>query len=301
MTFNSIHLFGATTSTGEATKRQFSKFFPEESLIPYSRRKGSQFVADFCKPSSFHPGSDPKAFSFWFSFGPIWSFSAFLENLSRSYPERISGLKGVVACSSSSVITKRFASNPFDRELVNVLLSAEDKLLTTCSRIGISCHILQPTLIYGKVGPYEDRNLSRLISLMRRFPVIPVPSHTGLRQPIHASQLAAVALSIARDFKDDNCNPIASRRIALGGDVELSYGSMLESLRQSLHDSDPARRCRFLSVPNRLFHAAAFPLLLVSPKYFEALLRVSADLSGFMPSHQLLNARPQLFPLDPSY
>ena len=75
--------------------------------------------------------------------------------------------------------------------------------------------------------------------------------------------------------------------------------AMLRALQQLLPPGDPARRCRLLPLPSRLFHAAAAPLLLHSPKAFEAVLRIGADLAGFTPSHCLLDASPQLFPVLP--
>ena len=77
------------------------------------------------------------------------------------YPQRLKCLRGVIACSSSSVITKRFASNRFDRELVARLTSAEDQVLATCRDLHLPSLILRPTLIYGRVGPYVDQNRSR--------------------------------------------------------------------------------------------------------------------------------------------
>jgi len=74
---------------------------------------------------------------------------------------------------------------------------------------------------------------------------------------------------------------------------------MLRALQQSLPNADPARRCRVLLLPTRLFQAAAAPLLLHSPKSFEAVMRMSSDLSGFTPAHQLLKAKPQPFPVLP--
>ena len=53
------------------------------------------------------------------------------------------------------------------------------------------------------------------------------------------------------------------------------------------------------SIPNRLFFALAAPLLLRSPKAFEAVLRISADLAGFTPSHSLLGQRLQHFYVQP--
>jgi len=292
-----LHLFGAQTPTGEALKRQVSSIHSAFPLLAYSRSDPALHLADFSDPGAFHPGGDPGANGLWISFGPLWLLAPFLDRLAREYPERLKGLRGVIACSSSSVVTKRFSANLFDRELVSRLTTAEDQLIATCRYLKLPCRILRPTLIYGQVGPYVDRNLSRLIALMRRLPLLPLPTHTGLRQPIHASQLAGVALSLVRQFTSTGWDPQLPNRITLGGDTELSYAAMLRAMQQSLPNTDSAKHCRLLSVPNRLFYAAAAPLLLHSPKSFEAVLRMGSDLSGFTPAHQLLKSNPQPFPL----
>jgi len=102
-----------------------------------------------------------------------------------------------------------------------------------------------------------------------------------------------------RQFTTSGWDPQLPQRITLGGDSEVSYVAMLRALQQSLPQTDPARRCRVLSLPTRLFYAAASPLLLQSPKAFEAVLRIGSDLSGFTPAHQLLMAKPQPFPVLP--
>ena len=61
---------------------------------------------------------------------------------------------------------------------------------------GLDWTILRPTMIYGAPG---DRNLSRLLrllSLLRRVPVLPVPG-TGqcLHQPVHVEDVAAAVLA----------------------------------------------------------------------------------------------------------
>jgi hypothetical protein len=134
---------------------------------------------------------------------------------------------------------------------------------------------------------------------MRRLPVLPLPAHTGLRQPIHARQLAAVAMRLALQLSESGWSTDLPERIALGGDSSLSYAAMLQALQQVLPAADPARGCRLLPVPNRLLFALAAPLLLRSPKAFEAVLRIGADLAGFTPSHCLLDTSPQFFPVQP--
>jgi len=58
---------------------------------------------------------------------------------------------------------------------------------------GLDWTILRPTMIYGAAG---DRNLSRLLRLLSRAPVLPVPG-TGacLHQPVHVADVAAAVLT----------------------------------------------------------------------------------------------------------
>ncbi len=294
-----LHLFGALTPTGEAFRQLFFSSHSTYSLFAYSRRDPSLLEVDFHDPRAFTPGGESGAPSLWISFGPIWLFASFLDQLSLEHPERLKNLRGVIACSSSSAITKRFAANRFDRELVSRLTASEDQLRSTCRRLALSCCILRPTLIYGRLGAFSDRNISRLIVLMRRMPFLPLPAHTGMRQPIHASQLAAVVLELLCHFTSGSSEPSLPELISLGGDSELSYTAMLRAIQQSLPLGDSACRCRLISVPNRLFFAAAAPLLLHSPKAFEAVLRMGSDLSGFIPAHKLLKTNPQPFPVLP--
>ena len=298
-----FHLFGAATGTGESFRRQSLFDIPDCSLYAYSRQSNKIGVgshrADFSKPEAFHPAGDLNTPSVWISFGPIWLLAPFFEQLALRYPERLAHLSGIIACSSSSALTKSFASNPFDRELAARLISAEDRLLSVCHNLGVECRILRPSIIYGQIGPYDDRNFSRLLQILRRVPLFPVPSDSGLRQPIHASQLSGVALQLARQLAGPGLDPDLPERIALGGDTSLSYESMIRALQMAQPASDPAQRCRLLPIPNRLFFSLAAPMLLHSPKAFEAVLRMGANLSGFTPSHQLLGTEPQPFPVLP--
>jgi hypothetical protein len=298
-----IHLFGARTPSGEAFRRLVASVLPESELNCYSRQSHDcspcSHIARLQEPESFSPAGDSSAPAIWISFVPIWLLAPFLEQLAASYPERLSGLCSLVACSSSSVITKRFAANCFDKDLVVRLARAEDQLLAICRQLQVRCHILRPTLIYGQVGPYGDRNFSQLLKLMRRLPLIPLPSDSGLRQPIHASQLAAVALQLVKQLSEIGSQSFLPERIDVGGDSILDYQEMLRALQQAQPAGDPACHCRLLPIPNRLFFSLASPLLLRSPKAFEAVMRMSANLSGFTPAHQLLGGDPQPFPVMP--
>jgi hypothetical protein len=298
-----LYLFGASTPTGEALLQRAAECFPGLSVTIYSRKPYSCssdcLWADFSDPIGFSLPCQDDCQGLWISFAPIWLLAPFFEQLAIRYPDRLSRLRGVIACSSSSALTKRYAANPFDRQLVKRLVDAEQQLLATCSSLHVPCCILRPSLIYGQLGRYRDKNLSRLIALLRRLPILPLPADTGLRQPIHASQLAEVVLQIAIQLSNHGWDLDQPKCIAVGGDTELTYAAMLLALQRSLPQDDPARRCRLLPVPNRLFYLLASPLLISSPKAFEAVLRMAADLSGFTRAHKLLDEPPQPFPVHP--
>ena len=294
-----ILLFGATTASGSA----FLDLAGERNVMVAGRNRPSAWPEqrfhqiDLNEGSQLLPEAIPAAVSL-VSFAPIWSLAPLVGSWlkpregSRGEP----ALGAVVACSSSSVLTKRFAANRHDRTLVKRLLDAEDSLEASCAEAKIPCRILRPTLIYGQSGAYGDGNLSGLLGMMRRLPALAVPAESGLRQPIHARQLAAAALHLV-DHPD-----VAPGRLTLGGDECLSYAAMLSRLQQAARENDqcdPACRCPILTIPTRLFHCLAAPLLPLSAKGFEAVLRMEANLGPFTPVHTLLGTNPERFPVAP--
>ena len=122
-----IHLFGASTPVGESFCRK-----SHDDVIVYSRNPSklshSSVFADLSQPDNFHP-APARGPSVWISFAPIWLFAPFLSHLESNYPERLQGVMGIIACSSSSVITKRFASNVYDRALVDQLFRSEELII----------------------------------------------------------------------------------------------------------------------------------------------------------------------------
>ena len=303
-TSHPLLLFGATTATGAACL----ELAAGRPVVVAGRRPppgwpAERFLAiDLNGTSLPSPEALPKT-ALLVSFAPIWLLAPFLDALHDSLGGlgRRLPLAAVVACSSSSVITKRFAANQEDRRLVERLLRAEDSLEATCAKAAIPCRILRPTLIYGQAGDRGDQNLSSLLQMMRRLPLLPLPAETGKRQPIHGRQLAAAALHLA-DGAAREPAATASRRIALGGDETLTYTTLLERLQEAARQHDPldrAGRCRLLPLPTAIFHLLAAPLLPVSAKGFEAVLRIEANLADFTPVHTILGTEPEPFPVLP--
>src|SRR5207253_11445014 len=105
-------------------------------------------------------------------------------------------LKRLVAFSSTSVITKQNTEVAAEREMVRRLAAAEQKIADICRQHGIGWTILRPTLIYAEG---RDTNIQPLSRLIRRFGFMPlVGGAPGLRQPVHAEDLAIAAIAAAR-------------------------------------------------------------------------------------------------------
>lgn len=103
--------------------------------------------------------------------------------------------------------------------------------------------LLRPTMIYGYPG---DGNLSRLLALLRKLPLVPVPGQgLALQQPIHVEDLARAAAHAL-----DITGP--EKTFALGGPDKISLRDLLTTAAQAL--GKPART---LTIPREALNAAA--------------------------------------------
>ena len=157
-------------------------------------------------------------------------------------------MRCVIACSSTSVTTA-FA-RILRSDLYSRLILPKKSCLILCERLSLPCYILRPTLIYGKVGSYVDRNVSQLLWLLRHLPLLPVPRDSGLRQPIHARQLAALVFHLSHQLACSSTPKTILERIEVGGDTTLSYVDMIRALQLSQPEFDQVHRCRLVPIPN---------------------------------------------------
>jgi nucleoside-diphosphate-sugar epimerase len=136
-------------------------------------------------------------------------------------------LKRVVVFSSTSVVTKQDTEIATERERLRKLAEAEQRIVAVCEQHGVDWTILRPTLIY-KEG--RDGNITPLSRLIRRFGFMPlVGGGTGLRQPVHAEDLAIGAIAAA-------ASPAAANKFyALPGAETLPYKEMIGRIFDALH------------------------------------------------------------------
>lgn len=160
------------------------------------------------------------AFEAIFSLGPLDAFARWLERA------RLDPRARLVALGSMSIDSKRDSSDADERAIALRLHAAERGLAAAAERQGGSWTVLRPTLIYG-AG--VDRSLTPIARFARRWRVFPrLRGARGLRQPVHADDLAAACLAVFE-------RPASAGRIyALGGGERLSFDAMLERVRASL-------------------------------------------------------------------
>jgi hypothetical protein len=95
----------------------------------------------------------------------LWLLPGWLEKFHAR------GVRRVIAFSSTSRFTKLASASPYELEVVNKLIAAEDHLAAECGRLGMAWTIFRPTLIYGGAG--GDRNVADIARLIRRFGFFP--------------------------------------------------------------------------------------------------------------------------------
>ena len=167
-------------------------------------------------------------------------------DLARRMLDAAPNLRRVVAFSSSSVVSKADSPDAEEGARMAAMARAESALTEACAQRGLPLLLLRPTLIYG-CG--LDRNVSLLAAFARRFGLIPLAGKAGgLRQPVHADDLAELALrALTAAAPLDRVSP------ACGGST-LSYREMAQRIADTL-----PRRARLLTLPAGLL-AALLPL-----------------------------------------
>ena len=232
------------------------------------------------------------------SFAPIWKLAKFLDYFKNKNPEKLTFLKGIIACSSSSLHTKRFSFSKFDKKLYEKLNNSE-LIITKIYHFGsLSIFSDKKKLnISTEDGSIDEIEGIHIIdaSLLKNLPLLLIPSESGLRQPIHSYQLALVAFYKTKEFIKSSKKVITT--ITLGGDITLSYKQILDSLNNENKIFKNKRKCLILEIPNRIYYFLLSPLLLFKPKWFAALLRLNSNLSGFRTVSEFTKKPKRKFPL----
>jgi nucleoside-diphosphate-sugar epimerase len=228
-------LLGATSQVGVfAIPRLLAAGY---RVCAVSRKPEPPGYGDHAGLSWMQPGDyASSAASFLLSCGPT--------GLAAEAASRLPRLKRAVVFSTSSVISKQRSPDTEERRQMQAIAGAEDSLRQRCAVRHIGLCLLRPTLIYG-CG--LDENVSRLARWLRRLGFLPIADDApGLRQPVHADDLAQAAVAA---LACENSEPL---ELFLCGGSTVSYRRMITLIGQGI-----GVRPRLLKLPPAGLEAAA--------------------------------------------
>lgn len=149
-------------------------------------------------------------------------------------------LRRAVVFSTSSVTGKAASRDRREQRLMQHIGDMDAALRQACAGQGTALALLRPTLVYG-CG--LDRNISWLARWIRRFGFVPVAgAAAGLRQPVHAADLATAAVAAIAHPEDLHLDT------ALCGGSTLSFRAMVERIFAALD-----RPARIVALPPSVF------------------------------------------------
>jgi len=173
----------------------------------------------------------------WICVAPVWVLPDYFPMLEEY------GARRVVVLSSTSRFIKAYSLDSDEKKTASQLTAGEESLREWAEGKGVEWVVLRPTLIYG-LG--RDKNISEMVRCIRRFGFFPLfgPAQ-GLRQPIHAEDVAATCVAALE-------SPFAANRAYnLSGGETLSYREMVARIFLAL-----GFRPLMLRVPLALFRLA---------------------------------------------
>lgn len=238
-----VGVLGASSLVGECLLPMLSK--AGWRVVAFSRRAAESGLGVEWRQLPFTEVA--AEISHWICVAPIWVLPDYFALIEAA------GARRVVVLSSTSRFTKVGSGDTAEQATAAKLIDGETRLQAWAESRGIELVILRPTLIYG-IG--RDKNISEIARFIRRFGFFPVLGEAkGLRQPIHAEDVAGACLAALQG------SDVRSRSYNISGGETLTYREMVARVFAAL-----GRRPRLLTVPLWAFRLAVCVLRCL-PRY----------------------------------
>ena len=163
----------------------------------------------------------PESLDALVSFSPLLDWADWLARQSSAPAPMI------VATSSMSALSKQDSAQLGEQALAASLQAGEQRVMEQARRLGMQCTIFRPTLIYG-AG--IDRSLTPIVGAARRRRLFPIPMARGLRQPVHADDIARAVMQVLQGAAPQG------GLIQIGGGERLDYRQMFQRVRSSMRE-----------------------------------------------------------------
>ena len=244
-----VGILGATSLVGECLGHQLIQ--AGYGVTAYSRYtvKPTDNGIKWQSLSASSPAIVNKAenLPLWICIAPIWVLPEHFSLLEAYKVQR------VIVLSSTSRFSKDQSSDPEEQAVAHRLADAEARVQEWAESREIEWIIIRPTLIYG-LG--RDKNIAEIARFIRRWGFFPLFGKAdGLRQPIHAEDVANACLSALQS----HC--IVNRAYNISGGETLSYRDMVTRVFIAL-----GRPPHLLTVPLWAFRLAV-AILHCLPRY----------------------------------
>jgi nucleoside-diphosphate-sugar epimerase len=193
---------------------------------------------------------------------PLWLLPPLLPVLA------LQRIKRVIGFGSTSLFSKAASADAGERQIACRLAEAEEAIRRLCDASETNWTVLRPTLVYDCA---RDKNITRIAGFIRSYGFFPLLGKAaGLRQPVHADDLAETCLMALEQPSTFN------KAYNVSGGETLSYRQMVEKIFTSL-----GKPARFLTVPPWMFRGAINVMALISDKQgttLEMATRMNVDL-----------------------
>ncbi|NBW86062.1 MAG: NAD(P)-dependent oxidoreductase [Planctomycetia bacterium] len=187
----SVGVLGATSLVGRPLLSLLAA--AGRRVLPCSRAAVS---AGWCRPGAPVPEGFGAVAS-WIALCPLWCLPDHLDWIGSL------GARTLVALSSTSVTTKRDSVSASERRVAAALADAEAEVAGWAGRHGVRSCILRPTMIYDGMS---DGNVAAIARFVRRWHCFPIrAAATGLRQPVHAADVAAACAAALDAERLERC------------------------------------------------------------------------------------------------
>jgi nucleoside-diphosphate-sugar epimerase len=132
------------------------------------------------------------------------------------------GIQRIIAFGSTSLYTKQNSGYQREREMARKLAESEQQIAELCAKHHIHWTVFRPTLVYS-LG--RDKNITTITQFIQRFGFFPlVGAGKGLRQPVHAEDLATACIEVLD-------KPISfGKAYNLSGGETLTYREMVRRI-----------------------------------------------------------------------
>lgn len=181
---------------------------------------------------------------------PIWHIHGLAGALKHT------GLKRIVAISSTSIFSKPDSPSPAERAVAKRLMNGEAMLNHEAQAAGVEWTIIRPTMIYGAGLDENITRIARMIDQTRKFS-LPYEAD-GLRAPVHADDVALAAINALG-------KPVAANKAYnVQGGTMLTYNNMVAAVFEAMGVAPKIRRIYKLHVLCSWLHPL-FPKFIPHP------------------------------------